>query len=201
MSEKIGSYIKTVLSDRGLTSKTAAELLGYEPQSMRNKFSKGTFNLHDILMVCLLNDTSLVIRNKAGKDEYVFDLQNELTEEDFARYQRCMKSLKLSFADWLAEMQKKKRLGIIELRAVQPEAFEEKRKEGETEIDSVNFFEPLIIAGERCTEAAKWLEEQNGSTISPEREFMNVLIAQGFFGVLVDFHAGLIPNCYAMRDK
>ncbi|MBR3504064.1 MAG: hypothetical protein IKO07_07445 [Clostridia bacterium] len=201
MSEKIGSYIKAVLSNRGLNSKAAAELLHYEPQSMRNKFSRGTFNLHDILMVCLLNDASLVIRNKDGKDEYVFDLQRELTEEDFARYQRCIQSLKLTFADWFAEMQKKKRLGTNELVAVQPGAFEEKRKEGETEIESVNFFEPLMIVGERHAEAAKWLGKQNSSTISPEREFMNVFIAQGFFGVLVDFHAGLVPNCYAMRDK
>lgn len=188
----LAGYIKAILKKRRITTNDAAGIFNYEPQSMRNKFSKHSFNLRDVIISCVINDCELVIRNKRGEDEFIF----EPSEDIVARLKNYRCDKKYSFENWISLIQRK-HLCIAKLKNVLGDDYNKKKSENETKVESNYFKEQITIVGERCNEAAREFEVKSKDAQSAEKEWFNVLAIETFYDVY--FAYGDMSNCYVLE--
>ena len=89
---KFEDFVRGSLSDRKISVKDAAAMLGYTEPSFRNKLSKGNLNLRDILILGILFDMHLSLYDDFESSAYSFDIRDYLTDEDLTRLKTFMDS-------------------------------------------------------------------------------------------------------------
>ena len=87
---KFEDFVRGSLSDRKISIKDAAAMLGYTEPSFRNKLSKGNLNLRDVIVLGILLDLRLSLYDDFGNSAYSFDIRDYLSEDDLTRLKTFM---------------------------------------------------------------------------------------------------------------
>ena len=87
---KFEDFVRGSLSDRKISIKDAAAMLGYTEPSFRNKLSKGNLNLRDVIILGILLDLRLSLYDDFGNSAYSFDIRDYLSEDDLTRLKTFM---------------------------------------------------------------------------------------------------------------
>ena len=98
--------IKNMMNASNISLDLLAAYLGCKPQSLRNKFSRDSFSLDDLLITALACGFSVVLKNNSTNEEHpidpvdffkplkddvlvrISDLENKVKEEKRAEYER-----------------------------------------------------------------------------------------------------------------
>lgn len=172
----IEEYVKDALSAKNISIKEAAEVLGYQEQSFRNKFTRHSISLRDLLIICTLLEGQLAVIDslpcQVGQEfqpQFIFEAVDLLTEDDWKRITafRNRKSYKIELPSWFAQ---------------NPHS----REEGYSFVISPNCPQRIIICGTKHKEAAEWLTANNQDA-SPENERFNIMTCSKFYDVFISY--------------
>lgn len=197
----IEDFVKKALAQRGISIKDAAEALGYKEQSFRNKLSRRSLNLHDIILLSLLLGQKLAIiddRYQPQENEfvpdYIFDYSDYLSQEEFARVKELndkWSNRKLD-SNWFMLLPPELKLEMMS--GLKPfdkgeleQMWEEKLQEGVSYYVSSNFRYSIEIRGKDHEAARAWLEK-NANGASAEEEVINCITCDKFFDVLLRYN-------------
>ena len=78
-------FVRATLSEREITVKDAALMLGYTEPSFRNKLSKGNLNMRDVIILGILLGLKLSLYDDFGECAYSFESKDYLSDEDLIR--------------------------------------------------------------------------------------------------------------------
>lgn len=84
----ISNIVRKLLKSRDVSVKRAASYIDCTEQSFRNKLSRDSFSIRDLIILCYICDARLMIDYCAYTDDYdmdFFQLSEYLTQEDFKR--------------------------------------------------------------------------------------------------------------------
>ena len=87
---KFEDFVRGSLSDRKISIKDAAAMLGYTEPSFRNKLYKGNLNLRDVIILGILLDLHLSLYDDFGNSAYSFNIRDYLSEDDLTRLKTFM---------------------------------------------------------------------------------------------------------------
>lgn len=197
----IEDFVKKALAQRGISIKDAAEALGYKEQSFRNKLSRRSLNLHDIILLSLLLGQKLAIiddRYQPQENEfvpdYIFDYSDYLSQEEFARVKELNEkwSNRKLDSNWFMLLPTELKLEMMS--GLKPfdkgeleQMWEEKLQEGVSYYVSSNFRYSIEIRGKDHEAARAWLEK-NANGASAEEEVINCITCDKFFDVLLRYN-------------
>lgn len=189
----IEDYIKDILAKNGISIKEAAEVLGYAEQSLRNKFTRHSISLHDLVMISCLTGSKLGIFkdgwievSKGIEPEFVFEPREFLSIKDFERLTefRNKRENRIDFPMWVEKLMP----GLFSTTGKTLEDIQRvcdaKRSEGSIIISSANFKQDIEICGKNHIEAAKWLTEKN-LNVSANDEALNLMACAKFYDVFI----------------
>lgn len=138
--KNISDIVRKLLKSNDVSVKTAALYLNCTEQSFRNKLSRDSFSLKDLIILCYLCNARFMIEYCSYKDDYDIDFFNPadyLSEEE---YERIHKIEQENFAENFAKI-------MIQLSKTIPEDQLEK-------MSSKDLFD-LMIEQSRAELAAK----------------------------------------------
>lgn len=72
-SAKLSNLVKIMLQSSGMKSATLAELLEISPQSLTNKFSRGSFSVDDLIKIAAFTDFKLSMKSASGDINIILD--------------------------------------------------------------------------------------------------------------------------------
>lgn len=100
----ISNIVRKLLKSRNVSIKKAASYVNCTEQSFRNKLSRDSFSIKDLIILCYICDAKLMIDYCAYSDDYdmdFFELSDYLTQEDLERIEKLEKQyLKEDFVKW-----------------------------------------------------------------------------------------------------
>lgn len=89
MDKTIADLVKRLTKERNIPVKDLSEALGCTQQSYRNKLTRNSFSIKDLLIVLSLCGMSLgVIDNIKDVDPLILTLKDYLTEEELESYKK-----------------------------------------------------------------------------------------------------------------
>ena len=130
---KFEDFIRSSLSDRKISIKDAAIMLGYTEPSFRNKLSKGNLNLRDVIILSILLDLHLSLYDDFGNSLYSFDISDYLSEDDLLRLKTFMET-KMNDQKYLAwfkalpDEQKQAIYEMVQAKQIKPKSDRGKKK-------------------------------------------------------------------------
>ena len=110
----ISDIVRKLLKSNDISIKTAAQYLDCTVQSFRNKLTRDSFSIKDLIILCYLCRAQFMIEYSSYKDDYDVDYFNPsdyLSKED---YQRIQKIEQQNFTNNFSKM-------MIELSKIMPE--------------------------------------------------------------------------------
>ena len=110
----ISEIVRRLLKSNDVSAKTAALYLNCTEQSFRNKLSRDSFSLKDLIILCYLCNARFMIEYCSYKDDYDVDYFNPsdyLSKEDYERIQKIEQQ---NFTNNFSKM-------MIELSKIMPE--------------------------------------------------------------------------------
>lgn len=87
----ISDLVRKLLKSNDISAKTAALYLDCTEQSFRNKLSRDSFSLKDLIILCYLCNARFMIEYCSYKDDYDVDFFNPsdyLSKKDYERIQK-----------------------------------------------------------------------------------------------------------------
>ncbi len=72
-SAKLTNLVKIMLQSRNMKAAELAKLLDISPQSLNNKFSRGSFSVDDLIKIASYTDFELSIKSQDNNIHYVLD--------------------------------------------------------------------------------------------------------------------------------
>lgn len=199
----IEDYAKLQLVAHQISLKDAAFVLGYETQSLRNKLTRHSFNLHDIFMLSLILENKLMLVDGNNNPVYTFETDDYLSTEDAKRLTKYRddRSTKISFSSWFNTLSPQKRdiifRGVQRSREEAQRTFLEKHNVGTAHVKSTNFTHVIEICGRDCDTAAKWLSEKI-KDVTPEDEIIFCVASEKMFDIYINYSA---PNTLAIKNE
>lgn len=193
----VEDYVKEQLAAKCISLKDAAYVLGYAPQSFRNKLVRHSLNIHDIFMLCIMFEQKLMITDKYDVPSYLFEREEYISKEDAIRLTEYLnkRANKQDFGEWISNLDKDKQKmltkGFVRTKEEMLEQAAKKSSEGTHEIMSENFTHIIVICGSNSGKAAEWLSEKI-KELSPEDEFISYWVCEKLFDVYVEFRTTLL---------
>lgn len=87
----ITNVVRKLLKSRDISIKRAADYINCTEQSFRNKLSRDSFSIRDLIILCYICDARLMIDYCAYTDDYdmdFFNVSEYLTNEDLERVKK-----------------------------------------------------------------------------------------------------------------
>lgn len=110
----ISDIVRKLLKSNDISIKTAAQYLDCTVQSFRNKLTRDSFSIKDLIILCYLCRAQFMIEYSSYKDDYDVDYFNPsdyLSKEDYERIQKIEQQ---NFTNNFSKM-------MIELSKIMPE--------------------------------------------------------------------------------
>ena len=136
------------------------------PQNLSNKLYRDTLKLSEFIELVNCAGFNLVFE-EIQKDNTLRDLQGN-----------PLKSQAETISD--SKPRRKDEPQIVRVK----KSFDELLEEDFTEVSTINF-DSAIVAGEKCNEAAQWIEEQLSTDISQSKELLLYARASKMYGVKI----------------
>lgn len=200
----IEDYVRTRLASRQILIKDVAPVMGYNVQSLRNKLTRRTLNLKDVLILAAIFDKRLILDAETkevdnSKPDYVFSLKDFLTDEEMQRLAEFIAKLnerdalpdnEVDFSEWLSSLPKEKSSELLAGSTAfnSSESYwgthAKKTQEGISVLHSANFKNNIQICGINHAQAAIWLSEKN-IDVNKEQEILNKVACENRFDVFI----------------
>lgn len=202
----IEDYVRNQLALRQILIKDVAPVMGYNVQSLRNKLTRHTLSLKDVLILSAIFDKRLIMDAETkevdnSRPDYVFSLKDYLSDEEMQRLAEFISQLKERDAipdenedieSWLSSLPEEKQKELFKGSA--PYSSSEhfwqtqarKMQEGISIVHSTNFRNNFQICGENHVQAAIWLSEKNIDA-TKEQEILNKVACENRFDVFIIF--------------
>lgn len=108
--KNISDIVRKLLKSNDVSVKTAALYLNCTEQSFRNKLSRGSFSLKDLIILCYLCNARFMIEYCSYKDDYdidFFDPSDYLSEEEYERIHKIeQKNITENFTRIMVQLSK-----------------------------------------------------------------------------------------------
>lgn len=108
--KNISDIVRKLLKSNDVSVKTAALYLNCTEQSFRNKLSRDSFSLKDLIILCYLCNARFMIEYFSYKDDYdidFFDPSDYLSEEEYERIHKIeQKNITENFAKIMVQLSK-----------------------------------------------------------------------------------------------
>lgn len=108
--KSISNIVRKLLKSRDVSIKRAASYINCTEQSFRNKLSRDSFSIKDLIILCYICDAKLTIDYCAYSDDFdmdFFELSDYLTQEDLTRVKMLEKQYTSEdFAEWTLSFSK-----------------------------------------------------------------------------------------------
>lgn len=108
--KNISDIVRKLLKSNDVSVKTAALYLNCTEQSFRNKLSRDSFSLKDLIILCYLCNARFMIEYCSYKDDYdidFFDPSDYLSEEEYERIHKIeQKNITENFTKIMVQLSK-----------------------------------------------------------------------------------------------